>query len=484
MRIGSITPYTYNYTLKTTQNKNSVVQYQSLPSNEINFRALFWGGKRSKDVTESESTALKKQKPANLTDTENYIYELNSLYQSNSSLAKRKPFEFSPPRTNEYAENQYNELKRSGRDVQEMFGNIAQRRNDSYDAVLLDLIKSPKLDVNKKYDRGYNVSCNPLFILVTLNKPYLLQEALKKRDANPNMICGGSETLSPVSRAIDSNSLDCVYVLLKSGKVTRSELQRAITISKVSPEMKKLLDSYPNVEDYVKKQFEATENALKKDIKTLDDVMITPNVDLNFVDSNGNSILHIIDSIDDKQKAMQFLLTALKRKVKINQTNNKGLTPIQTYLQSGKYELVTAMIDNGADLSVFKDSLQNSFGHIVCSLADEENAKKLLDYAIDKGLNLDEKNCTGTTIIANAVKTRKYSLLNYLINKGASLNIQDNNGMTPLHFACILNDQNSLEIIMNSFPNTQIQDKTGKIASDYLTQPELIQYYNMFKSII
>ena len=457
------------------------------PASERKRRGLSWNPFRRKEQASTEvsaDTPVETRKQKNLDVMSNYVTELNELYKKGSSLATYKPFEFSAPRANDYGTTEYKRMVGQGMSAQSIFGSLVTRNNDSYDDAILSTIKDPNFDTNYKYSSGYNVSCNPLFILVTMNKPYLLQEALKKRGANPNEICGLSGTLSPLSRAIDSNSLDCVYVLLKSGKISDSEFKRAQSVSKITPEMKKLLNSYPNVEDYIRKTYEAAEIASRKDIKTIDDVLLTPDIDVNFVDSNGNNFLHIINEVNDNEKAMKLLTNALNRKVKINKTNNNGLTPIQAYLKSGKYELVTAMIESGADLSVFKDSLQNGFGHIVCTSADEENAKKLLDYAIEKGLNLDEKNCTGTTIIANAVKTKKYDLLNYLINKGASINIQDDNGMTPLHFACMLNDPKSLEILMNSFPNTQIQDKSGKIASEYLTKPELKQFYDMFKSII
>ena len=487
MRISGISPYTYNYSIRNTQNKTSNAQYQSSPSKEINFTALFWPrNKKSVDSSEDVYTdkPIESRKKKELDVISTFVSELNELYQKGSSLATYKPFEFSAPRANDYGTTEYKRMVAQGMNAQTIFGYLVTRKNDSYDDAILKTIKDPNFDTNYKYPSGYNVSCNPLFILVTMDKPYLLQEALKKRGANPNEICGLGGTLSPLSRAIDSNSLDCVYVLLKSGKISDSEFKRAQSISNITPEMRKLLNSYPNVENYVRKTFEDAEKASKRDIKTIDDVLTTPDIDINFVDSNGNNFLHIINEVDDNEKAMKLLVNALNRKVKINKTNNKGLTPIQAYLQSGKYELVTAMIESGADLSVFKDSLQNGFGHIVCSSADEENAKKLLDYALEKGLSLDEKNCTGTTIIANAVKTKKYDLLNYLINRGASINIQDNNGMTPLHYACMLNDPKSLEILMNSFPNTQIKDKTGKIASEYLTKPELKQFYDMFRSII
>lgn len=378
-------------------------------------------------------------------------------------------------------------MKSSGYSSRRIFGELARMAdgNTKYDYELLKIVTERGFDVNTRYDGGYNVNCNPLFILTTINKPYILQEALKKRNADPNIINGSSGYLTPLYRAIDTNCLDCAYILLKSGKLSEQEIQRCKDRSdRMTSKMRELFDAYPDIDNYLNAALNNINLNLKKDIKTLDDVLLTPEVDVNFVDSNGNNILHVINNVKDKEKAVQLAINAINRGVNINRTNFAGNTPVQEFLKSGKYELVTALIDKNADLSVFKDSLGNSFAHIVCNTADEEISMKLIDYAFDKGLDLEAQNCAGVTIIINAVKYRKYKLLNYLINKGASINHQDCNGMTPFHYACILNDKKSIEILMNNFASTNIKNKVGRFAASYLTKPELIDFCKMFGAIV
>lgn len=424
---------------------------------------------------------------SNVKEVNDYLTQIREYYLRSNTEIKSSPYKFDAPKSTIEGDRIYKEMKSQGLSPRQMFGRLARAAdgNSIYDDILLKIINERSFDVNSRYDGGYNVNCNPLFILTTINKPYLLQEALKRRGADPNIINGSGDTLTPLYRAIDTNCIDCAYVLLKSSKLSKSEIERCKARSnRMTSKMRELFDAYPDIDKYLSDSINMINKILKKDIKTLDDVLLTPEVDVNFIDSNGNNILHVINYVEDKEKAIQLVINAVNRKVNVNRANFAGYTPIQLFLKDGKYELVTTLIDKGADLSVFKDELDNSFAHIVCSTASEENAMKLIDYAFEKGLDLDARNCAGVTIAINAVKAQRYKLLNYLINRGASINIQDNNGMTPLHYACILNDPKALEILMNNFASTTIKDNRGLVAKSYLKKPELIKFYSMFRTML
>ena len=396
--------------------------------------------------------------------------------------------EFAPPKKNPDSDRIYRRVMRESYGVQEAFNNVVNdSRYDSkdYDEVLLTIIRDNNFNVNKRYESGYSVTCNPLFILTTLNKPYLLQEALKRNNADPNIRCGFENYLTPLMRAVKTNSLDCAYVLLKSGKVNKSEVERCLNAcSQSNKEMTELLNSYPNVDNYIESLEKIKTNLYEDKIKNVSEVLLNPKININFVDSNGNNVFHAINYIDNEEESIQLFFNAVNRNVNLNRRNNSGQTPIELYLKNQKYGLVCAAVEKGADLSVFNDKYKNTFAHKVASFVEENIAIRILDYAYDKGHSLDEQNFVGITPAISATKARKHRLLNFLINKGVSINTPDNNGMTPMHYACMLNDERLIEILLNNFVNLKIKDKFEKIATDYLKNPNLIEMCRNFQRML
>lgn len=440
---------------------------------------------------EASATQAPKSKLAisNIEEVNTYLIAIAKRYANGINVRpERGPaLTFSPPIENKDNENYY---LNSSDDATTIFGRVVLNttfsegvcRDTSKDSTLLKLIQRRDFDPNHRYDSGYNISCRPIFILTTLNKPYLLQEALKLRSADPNLINGGS--LTALSRAVSTNSLDCTYVLLKSGKVDTSDIERCKRDFTLTPEMKGLLNSYPNMDEYINSTIKSLQELEKINIKSLDDVLRTPNIDVNFVDSNGNNVLHVACKLEDKQEALRVASNALGCKVNINSANNKKETPLEIALKNRNFELVGFLIEHGADLSVINDEVGYSFVHTAISVASEDDALRLLDIAKSKGASLDSQSCSGVTPFIQAVKLKKYKIIQYLLTNGILANKADNYGRVPLHYACMLNDGKSLEMLLNNFVSTRIKDNLGKYAIDYLTKPELINFYKMFDGMV
>ena len=416
-----------------------------------------------------------------------YLNEIIKKYSINENKFLKESISFPPPKPNLDYEKAYLRYLSSGSNPNSVFGRVVvenkRSATNAMDSTLLKIMQHNDFDPNERFEDGYNISCTPIFILTTLDKPYLLQEILKLPKANPNITSGLSSSLTPLYRAVSNNILDCAYVLLKSGKVSNSEIRRCKEISDMSPEMRGLLDSYPNMDEFVSKNFKELAELSKVNINTLNDVMTTPNVDPNFIDSNGNNILHIASFLGD-DSAVILAATAVNNKVNINCVNKESKSPLQLALEKKQYDLAGYLIDKGADTSKIQDSMQNSFAHIALLIDDEDEAIKLLDCAAEKGANLNAVNMAKVTPCINAVKMRKYKVLNYLINKGVKINAQDMNGMTALHYACMLNDKKSIEILLNNFASRNIKNSQGLTADKYLKQKDLIDFYNMFKTLL
>ena len=408
----------------------------------------------------------------------NFINEINAAYQGTKPKiqACNMADDIKPPVPTPEGTRLYNELDKSGMSGRDMFAKVALMINGGsdngiYDDALLKIVERSDMDVNRRYQEDYNVWCNPLFILTTLDKPYILQAALKKRNADPNLKSGSNHTLSPLYRAVDFNMPYCTYVLLKSGKIKDSVFEECKSLS-MGPNIRTLFEYYPDIDNAFEKKFEEASRSLqRRHIKTLEDVLALPDVNVNFTDSYGNNFAHIISYIDDEERALKLLINAKKLNVDINHPNNDGIRPVQLYMQGGKYKLVTALMDKDTDFSAFKDEYGNSLGHIICNYTDEENAMAMLSYGLDKGIiDVDAQNCAGVTMLMDAVKSQKYKLLLFLIDSAAAnLNIQDINGNAAIHHACILNDKEAIQILANKCAHIVIKNLKGQFPEDCIS---------------
>lgn len=428
-----------------------------------------------------QTNGKNREKLSDKEKIDNYLFELNKKFYNANIQAVSGEFKFEPPKENSRTIAQYNDMKSRSNDWT-IFGYLAgnMKSSDEYDCVVEQMLQDKDFPIMKRYDSGYNIGCDPLFILTTLNKPYLLQQALKLKDANPVANTGMNRSISAWKRAVGNNILDCVYVMLKSGKISEEDIEEAKSWASTK-EMRELLNAYPDIDKYMNEINNRYNAAITINVKRIEDVMTTPNVDPKFVDSEGNNILHIIAETDDELSAISMIENAVKNKgVNINAKNKLGQTPIELYLQKGKYSLVAKMLDLKADISIFNDSIQNTFAHHLVMSPDEDEAIRLLDYALANGYDINKGDMIGITPFMRACKMKKYKIMAYYINTGLSMNIQDNNGRTPLHFACMMNDTKEIEMLLNAFASTKIADKADKVPGDYLREPAAIEFYKMF----
>ena len=183
--------------------------------------------------------------------------------------------------------------------------------------------------------------------------------------------------------------------------------------------------------------------------ETLVRKLIAAGADLNAVDANGNSPLHLVSSgkenfnvllkqgknivrIADGDARIVTLLLDGKYEGKganINLRNAGGSTPLHLASRALNEAVVIRLIENGADVT-----LQDENGRTALNLArfnkyvDESGIEALLCREL-----LALRGAKNTTQLGRAVLERDETLVRKLIAAGADLNAVDANGNSPLH---------------------------------------------------
>lgn len=148
--------------------------------------------------------------------------------------------------------------------------------------------------------------------------------------------------------------------------------------------------------------------------------------------------------------------------------------PIQYAAMYGDLELVKMLQKKGISLgnpnsANWADNFLNS--------ALASNNRKMIDYALAQGFNLNQKDEKGSTPVFTAAQSCSPDLFNYLISKGADISVTNSEGETPAHSAIQGENNEVLKIILAK--SNMYQDK--KLSEDLLAQAVSYNNIDAFK---
>lgn len=395
-----------------------------------------------------------------------------------------------PPKHYQENENKLKEIKSSINEdfLKSEFEKISYETkgtdNDRYDELLLELVKNPAFPINYRSEGNtvfYSINCTPLFILTTINRPYILQEALKRNNLDIEKTSGSSGTMTITKRAIENNLLDCLVVILKANnhKIPTEKYKRTNN----SEFVQGLLKSYPNVDEYLNPNICSSDlEKLSSKIYTLKDVLTSLEVDKNFVDSNGNNIAHIAVGQDDGLSSVDLLMNASVLGVDLEQKNNDGKKPFDIAFENENYVAMAYLLTKNIGLNKRDEFGNNSLG-IFSKIKEKGLAINLMKIALDAGISINCTNDSGTTALNETVRLKHYDKMKFLLSNGASPDIPDKKGNTPLHYACHLNDETAIKILLDNFAKIDVPNNTSKYPKSYLKEENLIKTFEMYEKL-
>lgn len=394
-------------------------------------------------------------------------------------------FNLKPPRHFEENNEILNRIQNSNdaNSLFELFGEIVLKIKDEryynrdigqYDELLLELIKNPKMNLNRRFEYGYNVWCTPLFILTCLNEAYVLQEALKRDDTDIMIGSGSGYDLHVIDQAVKHHIDACSYVFLKEPKIAKYIKPRLNEFKsmQISPFAKVLFESYPKLPEYNESKG-GVEFNLKinlpselleplREISTLEDIQKTTEIDSDYCDSNGNNIVNVAVNLSDDEdiESLRTIIAADEIGTDLEHMNNKSESPYGHALYRGKNHIVGYLISktsnpylriaNGTDaMLLFSNNPEENFG------------LNYMEIARKKGLSINSQAKDGTTPLMNAVNLKHYDAIKYLLSHGANPNICDVYNQTALHKACMNNDEKAINMLLDAYAYPNIIDELG-----------------------
>ena len=145
----------------------------------------------------------------------------------------------------------------------------------------------------------------------------------------------------------------------------------------------------------------------------------------------------------------------------VNSIDEKGISLLHKAVIIGNIDLVKLLVENGADLDIELPRLNSNHMRLTPILyAVIQNKKNIASYLINKGVNVDKKLNSNTTILHHASAHNHVDLVQLIISKDADINSCDTNGMSPLHYASNRGNKKIIEILIAAGAN--VNAKEGK----------------------
>ncbi|WP_342223953.1 ankyrin repeat domain-containing protein [Spiroplasma endosymbiont of Asaphidion curtum] len=146
----------------------------------------------------------------------------------------------------------------------------------------------------------------------------------------------------------------------------------------------------------------------------------------------------------------------------------KGWTPVHVAIKTNNLDIAKLLIWRQNELINKPTSSGDAPLHFACSFIEDnkENRRKFLDWAKQRGNNIDVDN-----IINNQPEiNNNYLLVKFLIENGANINARNNDRDTPLHSAARNGNFEIVELLLKHGADVNAITKDGRTPLHYATQ--------------
>lgn len=116
------------------------------------------------------------------------------------------------------------------------------------------------------------------------------------------------------------------------------------------------------------------------------------------------------------------------------------------------------------DLTIKNENGLNLFQIILHSDFYDHIKYKIIESFIEYGININDKDSNGNTIIYTVISLNEIYLLKLLIKKGVNMNVYNNEMITPFHYAILLNKISIVQILLE---NNAIENESNTINKKY-----------------
>jgi len=210
--------------------------------------------------------------------------------------------------------------------------------------------------------------------------------------------------------------------------------------------------------------------------KNLTSLLIERNCKIDFIDSDGKSILYIPIKYNYIE-LLELLLYYNKNKVGINIldiNDSNGYTPLYYAILYDNLQAIEIMDNYNVNYNI-----QDKFGYTPLHVCIRIRNAKIANKLINKS-NVNKQNNIGETALHSACNNEDVDLVKLLIDNNADPNIADyEKKLTPLIYSGVLGNVEIINILLTKDINFNLQDYNGNTALHYAAIENYAEIINL-----
>lgn len=195
---------------------------------------------------------------------------------------------------------------------------------------------------------------------------------------------------------------------------------------------------------------------------SLSNYFISKGLSLKDTDNNGNTAFDYAARTGN----IELLKTLLQKGVKY--TNNALINAAQgSRRESNTIEVFKYLVD---DLQLNPNTVAKDGENVLHYLVRKPNQTEIINYFLNKGVDINKADNEGNTVLINAVSARDTQNLELLLPKVKDINVQNAKGESALAAAIQSGSPKAVELLLSRKANTAVLDKNGNNLGYYLIQ--------------
>lgn len=156
--------------------------------------------------------------------------------------------------------------------------------------------------------------------------------------------------------------------------------------------------------------------------------MIRKGGDINYQDDNGDNVLHLIASLEPKEKTVELYAYLIQKNCKIKE-NKRGYSVIHYAAYHNNNFLVEHIISENSSL------LNISEGKLApLHLAAKAGALDVVKLLVEKGAKKEAKDYLERTPLYLAAEHQQEEVVKFLIDQGCNVQAKNINGQKALYW--------------------------------------------------
>lgn len=141
----------------------------------------------------------------------------------------------------------------------------------------------------------------------------------------------------------------------------------------------------------------------------------------------------------------------LENMIDVDVQDEKGNTPLMYAVYQGNYKIVEYLVDKGTNVNQKnnegKTPLHETAGYTYMGVDGYEGRKSILKLLIDNNANINEKDKDGNTPLHYAIFKMHNGLVDVILEHGGDCTLKNNNGMTAIDFAVLKQDHEIVSML-------------------------------------